>query len=159
MKANENDLQTALCQFLMKYRSSPHASTGKTPASLMFNREITTRLSLLFPDAAVSKKTNEKQKGEEARTFRVNDPVWIRLYSGNSKWSSGIIVKKCGPRNYKVQKVFKRHVDQLHYRHSEFTDVSNCNDFDDFPSLPEPATATPARYPCRTRHPPERLTY
>ena len=162
MKANENDLQTALCQFLMKYRSSPHASTGKTPASLMFNREIATRLSLLFPDAAASKETDERQKGEEARTFRVNDPVWIRLYSGNSKWSSGIIVKKCGPRNYKVQmgqKVFKRHVDQLRYRHSEFTDVSNSNDFDDFPSLPEPATTTPARYPCRTRHPPERLTY
>ena len=57
------------------------------------------------------------------------------------------------------QKVFKRHVDQLRYRHSEFTDVSNSNDFDDFPSLPEPATTTPARYPCRTRHPPERLTY
>ena len=162
MKANENDLQIALCQFLMKYRSSPHASTGKTPASMMFNREITTRLSLLFPDAAVSKETDERQKCEEACTFRVNDPVWIRLYSGNSKWSSGIIVEKCGPRNYKVQmgqKVFKRHVDQLRYRHSEFTDVSNPNAFDDFPSPPEPATATSARYPCRTRHPPDRLAY
>ena len=68
----------------------------------------------------------------------MNDPVWFRLYSGNSKWSSAIIVEKCGPRNYKVQmgqKVFKRHVDQLRYRHSEFTDVSNPNDFDDFHHL------------------------
>ena len=69
MKANENDLQIALCQFLMKYRSSPHNSTGKTPASMMFNREITIRLSLLFPDAAVSKETDERQKCEEARTL------------------------------------------------------------------------------------------
>ena len=58
--ANEKDLQIALCHFLMKYRSSPHASTGKTPASMMFNREITTRLSLLFPTADVSKVPEEQ---------------------------------------------------------------------------------------------------
>ena len=51
-----------------------HASTGKTPASMMFNREITTRLSLLFPTADVSK-VPEKQTCQETRTFRVKDPV------------------------------------------------------------------------------------
>ena len=119
MKAHENNLQTALCQFLMKYRSSPHSITGKTPASMMFNREITTRLSLLFPDKAVSKEPEEGERQDEARTFQVNDPVWVRLYSGKSKWGPGKIVEKCGPRNYKVQRgqrVLKSHVDQLRYR-------------------------------------------
>ena len=163
MKANENDLQTALCQFLMKYCSSPHSSTGRTPASMMFNKEITTRLSLLFTNTVTSKEQEEEEKDEEVRTFSVDDPVWVRLYLGNSKWSPGVILERCGPRNYKVQmgqKVFKRHVDQLRYRYSEFSDASIPNDFDDFPSPPElVCTETSARYPCRARHPPERLTY
>ena len=85
MKANENDLQTALCQFLMKYRSSPHSSIGKSPASMMFNREITTRLSLLFPDTVISKEQEEGQKDEKVRTFRIDDPVWVRLYSARKQ--------------------------------------------------------------------------
>ena len=161
IKANEKDLQIALCQFLMKYRSSPHASTGKTPASMMFNREITTRLSLLFPTADISK-VPEEQTCQETRTFRVKDPVWIRVYSGNSKWSPGVIGGKCGPRNYKVQmgqKLFKRHVDQLRYRYSDSSGACIPNDFDDFPSSSDLVTQTGSRYPDRIRHPPDRLTY
>ena len=81
MKVSENNLQTALCQFLMKYRSTPHASTGKTPASMMFNREITTRLSLLFPEEVVQNQADQGEREEEARTFKTDDPVWARVYS------------------------------------------------------------------------------
>ena len=163
IKANENDLQISLCQFLMKYRSSPHASTRKTPASMMFNREITTRLSLLFPtkESEVSKGP-EEETFQEARKFRVKDPVWIRVYSGSSKWSAGVIVEKYGPCNYKVQmgqKLFKRHVDQLRYRYSDYSNASIPNDFDDFPSSPDLVTQTCPRYPDRARHPPDILTY
>ena len=147
----------------MKYRSSPHASTGKTPASMMFNREITTRLSLLFPtkESEVSKGP-EEETCQETRKFRVKDPVWIRVYSGSSKWSTGVIVEKYGPCNYKVQmgqKLFKRHVDQLHYRYSDYSDASVPNDYDDFPSSLDLVTQTCPRYPDRARHPPDRLTY
>ena len=30
----------ALCQFLLKYRTTPYPSAGVTPSQLMFNREI-----------------------------------------------------------------------------------------------------------------------
>ena len=36
LKIGTGDLLITLCKFLMGYRSSPHASTGKTPAELMF---------------------------------------------------------------------------------------------------------------------------
>jgi len=44
----------------MNYCSSPHSITGKTPAPMMFNREITRRLSLLLPAKAAP---NEADKG------------------------------------------------------------------------------------------------
>ena len=52
---------------------------------MMFNREITTRLSLLFPtkESDVSKGP-EEQTCQETRKFRVKDLVWIRVYSGSS---------------------------------------------------------------------------
>ena len=68
------------------------------------------------------------------RTFRVKDPAWIGVYSGNGKWSPGVIVEKCGPCNHKVQMVLsKRHVDQLRYRYSDSFDGCIPNDFDDLP--------------------------
>ena len=102
MMANRNNLQTALCQFLLKYRSSPQSITGKTPASMMFNREIRTRLSLLLPDQTVSNKAEEEEGQDKVRTFEIDDPVWARVYSGKNKWIPGEIVEKFGLRNYKV---------------------------------------------------------
>ena len=76
MMANQNNLQTALCQFLLMYGSSPHSITGKTPASMMFNREIRTRLSLLLPDQTESNKAEEEEGQNKVCTFEIDDPVW-----------------------------------------------------------------------------------
>ena len=95
---------------------------------MMFNREITTRLSLLLPDKVVPKGGEEEERQDKARNFDIDDPVWARVYSGKKKWNSGKIVEKYGPRNYKIligQHTTKRHVDQLSYRYSEFPDVPN----------------------------------
>ena len=56
----------------MKYRSSPHTSTGKTPASMMFNREMTTRLSLLFPskESDVSKGPEEEKHARKHKNLK-----------------------------------------------------------------------------------------
>ena len=40
MKTATGDVQITLCNFLMHYRSSPHAVTGKTPAEMLFGRNI-----------------------------------------------------------------------------------------------------------------------
>ena len=104
MMAKQNNLQTALalCQFLLKYRSSPHSITGKTPASMMFNREIRTRLSLLLPNQTESNEAEEEEGQDKVHTFEIDDPVWARVYSGKNKWIPGEIVEKFGPCNYKV---------------------------------------------------------
>ena len=40
IKTATGDIQITLCKFLMHYRSSPHAVTGKTPAEVLFSRNI-----------------------------------------------------------------------------------------------------------------------
>jgi len=78
MKTGQGNLQTTLCQFLIQYHISPHTVTGKTPAAMMFNREITTRLSLLFPRSNQQNKEQSNNKNEQACSFKCNNPVWGR---------------------------------------------------------------------------------
>jgi len=83
---------------------------------MMFNREITTRLSLLFPRSNQQNKEQSNDENEQVCSFKCDDPVWIRKYSGDVKWSPGKVVEKCGPRNYSVligQDYCKCHIDQL----------------------------------------------
>ena len=42
--------QDALHSFLLEYRSTPHASTNRTPALLMFGREIRTEIPIIHDD-------------------------------------------------------------------------------------------------------------
>ena len=52
MKAGEGNalsFQHRLQSFLMSYRSTPHATTGKSPASLFLGRPMYTRFDLMRP--------------------------------------------------------------------------------------------------------------
>ena len=55
----KTSMQKHLCQFLLHYRSTPHTTTGKTPAEIMFGRNIKTRMDLLHPQ---SKERHSKQE-------------------------------------------------------------------------------------------------
>ena len=49
-----------LMSFLLTYRTSPHSTTGVSPCKLFFNRDLRTRLDLLFPN--VRRRVDEKQE-------------------------------------------------------------------------------------------------
>ena len=44
---------------------------------MMFNRKITTRLSLLYPDKAVSKEAAGEERQDRVCTFKIDDLVWM----------------------------------------------------------------------------------
>ena len=49
IKGREN-IEKAIHTFMFDYRSTPHCTTGKLPASLFCNRELKTRFDLLRPN-------------------------------------------------------------------------------------------------------------
>lgn len=102
-----------LANFLLRYRTTPHNTTGVTPAELMVKRRLRTRLSLVKPDLAqVVESRQEKQKEykdmkcKRDRPFVKHDRVRVRNTRANSKtekWLLGTVVKVCGPRTYVVR--------------------------------------------------------
>jgi transposase InsO family protein len=50
MRGEKGTVQKKLSKYLLPYRNTPHATTGQTPATLMFGRNLRTRLDLLKPD-------------------------------------------------------------------------------------------------------------
>jgi transposase InsO family protein len=119
--------ETKLCRFLFAYRRTPHSVTGRSPAELLFNREIKSRLSLLKPDLESrvhdkqqAQKYNHDKKSKE-RLLIVGDLVYARVYSRNKcSWMPAVVTRSTGPVSYEVRLTDGRtqrcHVDQLMLR-------------------------------------------
>ncbi|KAL7294746.1 hypothetical protein TKK_0011876 [Trichogramma kaykai] len=116
-------LNEAVTKFLFDYRSTEHCSTGRTPAYMMYKRELRTKLDCLRPD--VSKQIENAQlrqvinrSGTRNVKFEVGERVWVdeRSNSGDKR-TLGIIKAQLSPVNFEVEialgKLWKRHVDQI----------------------------------------------
>lgn len=109
-----------LPNFLLAYRNTPHATTGRTPAELMLGRPVRSRLDLMKPDLRAdvrAKQTEqvERRKGS-GRTVSVGDSVLARDYRGRGKWQEGEVVEVMGDKHYLIQvhdETWKRHIDQV----------------------------------------------
>lgn len=136
LKSHKNDnIDTALANFLFDYRVTKHCTTNSSPAKLLFGREIKSRFSLLKPpltkDLIEMKQLDMKNtKNKRNRTFSVGQKVFIRDYKNPNKasWSPAIIKEKLGPRNYKCTLTYenrdiKRHLDQI--RDGEIPNTNN----------------------------------
>lgn len=121
-----------LADFLLRYRTTPHSTTGATPAELLMRRRLRTRLTLVKPDLAKtieSKQNKQKEykdlKGHQDRLFAENDIVRVRntqARSNTERWILERVVKVCGPRTYLVKTGYKTryvHVDHLIKAHDQ----------------------------------------
>ena len=97
---------------------------GRTPAELMFGRNLRTRLDLIFPDTSlqVSRTQNLQRRYHDAHTkaciFEPGDCVYYRDFSGpKPSWKKGEIINRRGPYSYQLQRadgsLIQRHVDHL----------------------------------------------
>ena len=121
MKAAKGDPGTQnqkITSFLLSYRTTPHTTTGYTPAELLMNRRLHTRLDLLRPDQRkkVAKQSSFQPRARN-RQLSVGDPVFTRDYrKSRDPWTKGVMISKLGPMTYCVQVedfIWKRHIDQL----------------------------------------------
>ncbi|KAG5883822.1 hypothetical protein JTB14_036939 [Gonioctena quinquepunctata] len=96
-------IKTKLARFLMQQHSSPILTTGNSPAEILINRKLQTRLSSLHPKffETANKQTLEKDAPEVLRQFWAKDPVFARNYGNGPKWSPAFIQKSVGPVSYR----------------------------------------------------------
>ena len=116
-------LSQRLCNFLLTYRSSVHATTGVTPSSLFLKREVRTRLDLMKPDSesrVLEKQSQQKadhDKHARTRQFSVGDLVMAKNLRSGADWIPATIVARLGPLSFLVETqdklLWRRHVDHL----------------------------------------------
>jgi len=110
MKSSKRDTgstQKQLSKFLLAYRSTPHATTGETPAMLLFGRNLQTKLDLIKPNIRrnVEKQQSKMVDSRHTKTtqFHQGQRVIVRDYRSNQlKWTSGTISQQNGPVSYRV---------------------------------------------------------
>ena len=122
MKCRESTSSTVtfdICKFLLAYRTTPHATTGLTPSSLLMNRRIKNKLDLVMPNSQKERECKGWKNLEgigNIRTFSPASKVLVRQYNTNNKWVIGTILEKLGTLHYNVDVngiLVKKHVDQI----------------------------------------------
>ncbi|UYV64114.1 K02A2.6-like, partial [Cordylochernes scorpioides] len=119
LRMNGN-ISVTLPRALFAMRTTPHGTTGLTPAELLMGRRLTTRMNRLHP-----KESEDSENGKEhfQNRFKSQENVYARKYNGKGKWEPGKIKTVLGPRNYEVIMengvTAKIHQDQLMRRVKE----------------------------------------
>ena len=123
-RMKEGSIETRIARFLLKYRTTPHSTTGVSPSQLLMGRRLTTVLDRMIPDVASrvhDQQLNQKaghDRGTKQRTFVAGEEVGAKNFtSATPKWLRGKIVRCRGPVSYDIeleyQRVVRRHADHL----------------------------------------------
>ena len=85
IKLKEGTVSAKVAQFLFNYRTSPHSTTGHSPAELMFSRRLRMCLELLKPGMRGQVRTQqERQKTghdahSKAREFSPGTKINVKI--------------------------------------------------------------------------------
>ena len=122
-KSGGKTLEQRIACFLLTYRTTKHATTGRSPASLFLGRELRTRLSAVLP--VVEDKVSASQLSQKlnfdnkmgVREMFVGEEVYVKDFRLQNKWWHGVIMERTAPKSYIIllddKRVWKRHMDQL----------------------------------------------
>lgn len=121
------ELEEAVAKFLLDYRTTPHSTTGVTPASLMYRRELRTPFSLLRP--SIKRAVEESQKAQvrsgpktKNRSFRLGEEIMVKDFRKHQpRWARASIVEQSSPVTFGVALAnggqAKRHINQMRRGH------------------------------------------
>ena len=116
------NLNTAICRYLLHYRSTPQTTTNKSPAELLFKHRFNTRLNLIKQsldkqDLDHERKIVDFYTSKKLRTFYPGESVWYRNFQQGNKWKKGTIIEQTSPVTYLIDNncnIFQKYVDQLY---------------------------------------------
>ena len=119
-------LETRINRFLFHYRTTPHTTTGVTPAELLMGQRLRTHLDLMHPDLMSNvekkqeKQTQNKNKSSQIREVKPRDSVFVKELPSGSSWLPGVVIEQRGPRSYLIELkngcVVRRHMDHIRTR-------------------------------------------
>ena len=131
-------VETRIARFLLKYRTTPHSTTGVAPSQLLMGRRLTTVLDRMRPDVAsrvhgrqVQQKANH-DKGTKERAFVIGQNVFAKNFtSAMPKWLKGKVIRSRGPGVYDIElddeRVIRRHADHIQEGTVPRCDVTHAN--------------------------------
>ena len=110
-------LQTRLSRFLLAYRTTPHSTTGQSPAALLFGRTLRTRLDVCKPSLRQTVELQQhawktaRDRTCQDRLFAKSDPVYVCLVPGpGAPWVPGTVVTADGQPEVKKYCYLPTHV-------------------------------------------------
>lgn len=112
---------TALNKYLFHVRSTPHCTTGVSPAELQMGRKFRSRWDFRTENTrsrVEQKQSYQKRFFHENRitTFDKSEVIMAKYYAHNN-WRKSEILEQSGPVTYNVVtndgRIWKRHTDQL----------------------------------------------
>ena len=132
MRNLSGSLETRLSRFLFHYRSTPHSTTGISPAELLMGRHLRTQLSLIRPNLAVHVAARQKHQKEHydkntaQRVLEIGDSVFVRNFLRGPPWLPGTLESYSGPRSFVINledgRSVRRHCDHIRIRGHEQSD-------------------------------------
>ncbi|CAN8014625.1 unnamed protein product [Ixodes persulcatus] len=116
-KRGREDVNCMVARFLFKQHTTIHVATGKTPAWMLFGREL--------PSALERLKTFSPGTPESTATFtnprklNAGQAVWVKTFPDGKKWIPGVIERKLGHRSWMIrveQGSIRRHTNHIRPR-------------------------------------------
>ena len=124
VKKMTGPLEVRHARFLFRYRVTPQATTGISPAELLMGRRLRTHLDLLH--STLKERVQRCQTAQESRTqkhsmrqFKPEDQVVARNFAEGTKWLPGSGTECDSVTSVKIRlddgRVWRRHVAHVVY--------------------------------------------
>ena len=178
-KSKAESLETMISCFLFKYQTTPHTTTGISPAELLMGRQLCSHLSLLHPDFSLQNRVTNKQQNQKChhdahaskRHFTIGDTVFVCDFPSGKNWPPGTLTQSKGPLSFLIKlddgRVIRRHIDYIQERLATvlLPYPTSCDDWDEYfpsnsntsPELTKQLNTEPHRS-SHTKKPPDHFT-
>ena len=145
-------LEQALQAFLLRYRTTPHTTTGVAPSTLMLGRDLRTQWDLLRPELQERVEGKQAQQSmshnqhSRKRELVMGSVVWARSWREGPVWVKARVQERLGPVSYSVQletgELWRRHIDHLREGCGSVTEGNSSTEISNPETRPERPTGS-----------------
>ena len=130
-KLRDGSMASRLAKILLAYRTAPQSTTGESPAQLLQNRQIRTRLNFIKPSRSCQVDHRQQQQkvchdeSVKRRQFSKGERVYVQNFGTGTRWLPAIVEEITGPVSCLViledNWLIRRHFDHIIHRRHEST--------------------------------------